>query len=462
MREPSVPAADRTALIGLDRRGTATPITWAELTDDANRRAAEIRASAEHSIVAVPADASPATVLAIAAVVTAGHTVFPYDPSLPAPTRDRLFEQARRSLGGTEAFTERVVGGRPVWQCPVPSGGGSLLATGGTSGRSRLVHRDRLPGSQPPPLFAATGWRPGQAQLLASAPHHVAPFDHLLAALAGGSTLVVPRVFDPDVVLDALARHRVGWTQLTPAHLHLLAPGLDRYRDRLDDLRGLVHTGAPCPPPTKRRFLDVLGGHRVFETYGSTEGHGVTLCRGEEWLARPGTVGRGFLTQIRILDPDGRALGPDQIGEVHMRSAQRTRYAGGVTRDGFRYVGDHGHLDRDGYLYLAGRADDLVFVGGENVYTNDIEHALQAHTALTDAAVIGLPEPVFGARLLALAVTHPDRPVNEDDLLRYCADRLPANQVPTRILLVDSLPRTSAGKLRRDDLRALADAAGER
>jgi len=164
-------------------------------------------------------------------------------------------------------------------------------------------------------------------------------------------------------------------------------------------LRAMLHTAARCDAETKRGWIGLLGPERVYELYGATEGVGVTLVRGDEWLARPGTVGRGFVTQVRILDEAGKpgparrgrqpcSCGPPQrVGRSDYVNEQAIR----TTLDGFATVGDHGRLDRDGYLYLEPRDHDIINVGGEKVDPDEVEAALRDHPAVIDAVAVAVP-----------------------------------------------------------------------
>jgi bile acid-coenzyme A ligase len=195
--------------------------------------------------------------------------------------------------------------------------------------------------------------------------------------------------------------------------------------------------------------------------YGSTEGAGLTLARGDEWLERPGTVGRGFFTEVQVRDESGtRPLPPGQTGHVYLRSGRSARVAYldardrlRTTLDGFACVGDLGRLDRDGYLYLAPRQLDRIQVGGETVYPDEVESVLCEHPGVLDAAVTGIPDERLGESLLALVV--PAGPGDAKALRRYLRDRLPGHKVPRTVRFTDRLPRSEAGKLQRGLLAEL-------
>jgi bile acid-coenzyme A ligase len=262
-----------------------------------------------------------------------------------------------------------------------------------------------------------------------------------------GNTVILANGYYPELLFDLVAEHLVDWLQLTPTHLRLAEQLLPERAADLDSLRAVLHSSAWCPPDTKRRWMDAIGPERVFEMYAATEDIGTTLCRGTEWLERPGTVGRGVLTRIRILDPQGRAVPVGTVGEVHLRRARSRRDP--RPQDGFRSVGDHGRVDAAGYLYLSGRADDLVIIGGENVYLGEVEAVLLAQPEVADAAVIAVHDDTYGAVLHAYVTPRPGRTPDIRGLQQRCRQQLPAGKTPRSIQLVDHIPRTAAGKLRR-------------
>jgi len=286
--------------------------------------------------------------------------------------------------------------------------------------------------------------------------HHTAPFTHWLSGVLDGHTIVLLPMFAADLLVESVRRHAIEWLQLTPAHLRSVIQLAEPEPADLASVQAMLHTAAACDFATKKAWLELAGPRRVFETYGSTEEIGVTLARGDEWQARPGTVGKGFLTQIRILDEAGRRLPAGEVGTVYMRSprmAGRTSYLGGLpiatSPDGFASVGDHGWLDQDGYLFLAPRRTDLINVGGENVYPAEVEAAILEHPAVLDAVVVGAPDPVLGSVVYARVVAGKAAGVARTDLIRHCAARLSPYKVPRKVSFVSAIPRSAAGKLER-------------
>jgi bile acid-coenzyme A ligase len=227
-------------------------------------------------------------------------------------------------------------------------------------------------------------------------------------------------------------------------------------------LEAIYHTSAPCPIWLKRFWITLIGAEKVYEGYGSTEGIGAARIRGDEWLDHPGSVGRGHLTHIRILDSDGRDLPPGEIGEIYTkRTFDRPtyEYIGSppipLTPDGYGSVGDLGWLDEAGYLFIADRRVDMIVTGGANVYPAEVEAALSEHPEIADLVVIGIPHEDWGRSVHAVVQPrHPDHPPTAEALDQFCRQRLTSYKVPKSYEFVSRLPRNQLGKVRRSDMIA--------
>jgi bile acid-coenzyme A ligase len=342
---------------------------------------------------------------------------------------------------------------------PVVCDPGLALATGGSTGRPKLIVTPGPWGELPWDFLSGIGLRHGMTQLISGPVHHNGPFVMGHYGLLLGHALVVLERFDASLALDQIERHRVQAAFLVPTTMRRL---LDEWRNRAGDLSSLeavVHSSAPCPPWLKQAWIELVGAEHVFEAYGSSEGVGGAHVRGDTWLERPGTVGRPY-SEVRITGPDGALLGPDEIGEIYLRryaDGRRTyEYVGApsapATPDGFVTVGDMGWLDSDGYLFLADRRHDLIITGGINVYPAEVEAALSEHPDVLDVAVIGVADDEWGARVHAIVQPRGSTPPQRADLIDHCKARLAGYKVPKTFDFVESLPRTDAGKLRRSAL----------
>lgn len=334
------------------------------------------------------------------------------------------------------------------------------LPTGGTTGLPRLYPVVPGPGkalSVVRDLMRAAGWNRDSVQLSVGPMSHAAPLMTCMAGVTGGAHVVLPRRLHPVSLRSAVERFRPTWCQLTPHQMALLEANERLWEALGTSLTGVMHTSAPCPDQVKRRWVARLGGERVFETYSSTQVTGATFCDGVEWLARPGTVGRPFgATEVLIVGPDGMPLPPGETGEVFMRSPWTLALADGgpvslrPRGDGFVSIGDTGRTDEDGYLYLTGRLDDVILVGGANVNTREVERVLVTHPGVADALVVRRPDPLLGHVLHAFVVaSDPTDPPGIASLREHCRGLISIYKIPLTANVVDAFPRSHAGKVMR-------------
>jgi bile acid-coenzyme A ligase len=324
--------------------------------------------------------------------------------------------------------------------------------SGGSTGRPKLII-DRRPAA----VYADPLLPTGGAAVIPGPMYHTAPFQmSTRSILLGNHTITFPR-FDPEATLAAVARTRARYLYAVPTMLSRMWKLPDHVRDSYDlsSLKVLLHTAAPCPEWLKRAWLGKVG-NALTELYSSSEGAVKLIIRGDEWLAHPGSVGqpRGG-DQIKILDDDGNEVPAGTIGNVYMRSSGERdfEYRGAErvdTHDGFTTVGDMGHVDADGYLYLADRRSDLILRGGANIFPAEVEAALEAHPAVRSVAVVGLPDDDLGKRVHAIV----DAPggVSENELRGFVAERLVSYKCPESYEFVDGPVRDDAGKVRRTAL----------
>ena len=341
---------------------------------------------------------------------------------------------------------------------------GKAVGSGGSTGRPKIIIDPRPWAAEPGDTFRGmggrVGMREGQNVFVPGPLYHNAPYCWSHWALFEGSTVVLMERFDAALALDLLERHRIGWTTLVPTMMLRMArvEGIER-RD-FAALDGLMHTAAPCPPWVKRRWIDLVGAEKVFEAFGATEAIGVTIIRGDEWLAHEGSVGRPAGCEVRILGEDGRELPNGEVGELHFRlasgEAPAYEYRGAppapTTPDGFVTVGDLGWVDDDGYLFPADRRTDLIISGGANIYPREVEAALTEHPDVRDVAVIGLPDDEWGKRVHAVILPVDGASPPTAELDEHCRARLVSWKVPKSFELVRDFPRDEAGKIRRGTL----------
>ncbi|HEX7353578.1 MAG TPA: AMP-binding protein [Mycobacteriales bacterium] len=403
-----------------------------------------------------------------AALWKLGAVPQPVSYRLPMPELEAIVELAdSRIVVGAE------IGGRP-WVPPGfepdPSLSDGQLpdevgfswkapTSGGSTGRPKII----LAASPAlvDPEAAGIGYMPRDGVQLVPGPlYHNGPFIYSMRGLLSGMRLEVMPRFDAETVLRLVQERRVTWMLLVPTMMQRIWRLDPKVRDAYDlsSLEKILHLGAPCPPWLKRAFIEWLGPERVTELYAGTEAQAVTFLTGTEWLAHPGSVGRPILGRIRILDEEGHDVPPGTVGEVFQMPAggpgATYSYLGAepTSVDGWESLGDLGHLDEDGYLYLADRRKDLILSGGANIYPAEVEAVLDAHPAVRSSAVVGLPDDDLGERVHAI-VDVAGATVTAEELLAYVGERLVRYKVPRSVEIVHEPVRDDAGKTRRSALR---------
>jgi fatty-acyl-CoA synthase len=340
----------------------------------------------------------------------------------------------------------------------------NVVYTSGTTGRPKGAVRD----------FAAFGALE-LLQILDRLPLHVgdrhlvvAPMYHssgqaftLLNSALGASIWLQER-FEPEETLQQLSSLRIDNVFMVPTMIGRILD-LDESVHRAHPtphLQALIAGAAPFNIGLRTRAIERFGAEVVFDFYGATELGWVTLVDGLEMSARPGTVGRAIPGQeIGVFDDEGNRLPPRKIGKVYTRSAQLMQ---GYMRDeqatreaslgDWLTVDDLGYLDEDGYLYLTGRARDMVLSGGVNIYPAEIEDVLSQHPSISDVAVVGVPDEDWGERLVAVVVATPELELDPDAVQVWARDRMASYKVPREWKIVDGLPRNPTGKVLKGEL----------
>jgi bile acid-coenzyme A ligase len=470
---------DATAFIFVTTNGAEWPVTWQQLEHRSNRMARGLaeRGIGQGDMVVIELPNSVEHVVAAFATWKVGGCVLPLRWDLPAWERERVLAVAEPAL---------VVGRRTEagpWQSVTPESlddpassvdqlpdripdPARAIASSGSTGVPKVICGSGsgvyMPTSIENSAALALGQRAGQVQLVPAPFYHTNGSLIAFTALLQGQSLIVMERFVADLALELIERHRVNTLTATTIMLQRMARSPDVDTRDLSSVESLLHGAAPLPQWLARFWIDRVGPAGFFIAYGSTENAGTCFVRGDEWLQRPGTVGRPVNTELRIRDDEGRDLPPGQVGMIHLRrpggAAPVFRYLGDVPSstgtDGFTVLGDLGWLDDDGYLFLADRRVDMIISGGANVYPAEVEAALTEHAAVADAVVIGLPDEEWGERVHAVVqpVSPGEPPPTVDELRAHCRERLAAYKVPKTIEFVDRLPRNDAGKIRRGDL----------
>jgi len=338
----------------------------------------------------------------------------------------------------------------PAWKAPT---------SGGSTGRPKLIISGD-PGLIDPSTDAALLFSRDGCLVMPGPLFHNGPIVWACFALLHGNHVVVLPRFDAEATLAALAEHRADVVYLVPTMMKRIwnLPSEVRTAYDLTALRVVWHLAEPCPPWLKEVWIDWLGPERIYELYAGTEGQMRTVITGSEWLEHRGSVGRPAGGELQICGPDGTVLPPGTEGEVWLRSSRSTpayRYVGAEARvrsGGWESLGDMGWLDDEGYLYLGDRSQDMILVGGSNVYPAEVESALSEHPAVRSCAVIGLPDNERGSRVHAI-IEADATTVSTEELMAFMAERLVTYKIPRSIEFVTKPLRDDAGKMRRSSLR---------
>ncbi len=397
----------------------------------------------------------------------------PLSPRLPQPELEELLAlRPRALLVGREdprGTTPSVPKGfAPDPQLPddelpeVVSPVLKAMASGGSTGRPKLIEGGgdgRFPGAA---AGLTLGAADGDTQLLSVPLTHNTGFTVATLGLLMRHHLVVMPRFDAEEFLRLLAHHRVSFLATVPTIMQRVLPVYRTNPDAYDlsSIRRLWHLGAPCPPAIKQAWIDLLGPDKIWELYGGTELQALTFISGSQWLTHRGSVGVVVAGEMKVLDDDGRECPTGVVGEIYMRRSPGTeptyRYIGATakSRDGWDSLGDLGHFDSDGFLYLSDRRVDMFTVGGRNVHPAEVEAALSAHPGILSCLVVGVPDDDLGQVPHALVQPADDAGVDEASVTAFLRERIQSYKVPRSVEFVDAPLRDDAGKARRSAVRA--------
>jgi bile acid-coenzyme A ligase len=338
-----------------------------------------------------------------------------------------------------------------------------IVASGGSTGRPKLIVSGSDSGLDPDLTMSPFRVRRGQVQLIPGPFAHNASFLGVFGGtLLGQHVVVLPR-FDAEQALTAISRHGVNYVCLVPTMMQRMLRVLDAQPGtfELGSLETLTHTAAPCPPWLKLRWIDLLGPERILEIYGGTESQSFTAITGTEWIAHPGSVGKPIVGEMRVAGPDGTTVGPGTVGRIMVRrsaagSDDAYRYLGAETvrdADGWETLGDLGWSDAEGYLYLADRDADMLLVGGANVYPAEVEAVVLECPGVLSCVVVGLPDDDLGQRPHAIVQVDTETPPTAAQLREFVAQRLVRYKAPRSFRFVSEPLRNDAGKVNRAAVR---------
>jgi len=372
----------------------------------------------------------------------------------------------------SDAFTQGVAANSPeMIDDPVP--GQYMLYSSGTTGQPKGIMPPPPPSEDITAPNALVGLATmgvgmpsdGSMVYLSPAPlYHAAPLGWCSTAHRLGGTVVIMEKFTPEGALDAIERYGVTDSQWVPTHFvrMLKLPEEERARHDLSSHQRAIHAAAPCPVPIKRAMIE-WWGPIIQEYYAGSEGIGMSLVKSEDWLAKPGTVGKMIYGKAHVCAPDGSELPPGETGLLFFENETLPTYhkdpgktAEAMHPQGWMTLGDIGHLDEDGFIFLTDRKSHMIISGGVNIYPQEIENLLVSHPQVLDAAVIGAPDDDLGERVVAVV-----QPVDmgqagealEQSLRAYLEPQLSKVKMPKSFDFRPDLPREANGKLYKRELR---------
>ena len=392
-----------------------------------------------------------------------------------APTMDEvaaLAPQVPQLRFGADA--EAAIGAMPAAPIADERAGVDMLYSSGTTGRPKGV---KIPLPVDPAIdqtnvlvqLAMMAYGINQdAVYLSPAPlYHAAPLRWSMTVHKIGGTVVVMERFDPEAALAAIEKYRITDSQFVPTHFVRMLKLPDEIRRKYDvsTLKCAIHAAAPCPVPVKQAMI-AWWGPVLYEYYAGTEGNGSTFITSQEWLKKPGSVGKALSGILHICDDAGDAVPAGTEGQVFFEPTEGMvpfeyhndpgKTADAKNKHGWSSLGDVGYMDADGYLFLTDRKSFMIISGGVNIYPQEIENLLITHPKVADAAVIGAPDADMGERVVAVV-----QPMDmgeatselSDELLAYLGPQLSRVKMPRQIDFREQLPRELTGKLYKRLLR---------
>ncbi|TDD33264.1 acyl-CoA synthetase [Actinomadura sp. KC06] len=351
---------------------------------------------------------------------------------------------------------------------PPSKAGRTIVLSSGTTGRPKGADRRARPGLSPlTSILSRIPYRVHERMLIDAPLFHTWGYAMLQTAISLRATIVLRPRFDPEQTLRAIAETGATALVAVPVMLQRIMDVPDEARRKHDtsSLRIAAVSGSALPATLATAFMDEFGDV-LYNLYGSTEASWVTIATPADLRARPGTAGTPPPgTTVAILDEEGAPVPPGTTGRIFAANELPfTGYTGGgdggakEMRDGLMSLGDVGHLDEDGRLYVHGRDDDMIVSGGENVFPSAIEAVVEALPQVREAAVVGVPDERFGRRAAAFIVVRDGETLDADTVRDHVRDHLARFAVPRDVHFVDALPRNATGKVVRRRLQPRPDA----
>jgi long-chain acyl-CoA synthetase len=381
-------------------------------------------------------------------------------------------------LAGFDPYSEMLAGESEA-NIDNPVMGGQMLYTSGTTGRPKGVYRQRVaevvPGNASQAAaqatlqtMAAAAFNPDTDRALCTGPaYHAAPLAfNIVAPLAAGVGTVLMDKWDPEETLRLIDSHHITHTHMVATMFHrlLALPKATRQKYESAQLRFVLHGAAPCPVHVKQSMMDWLGPV-IYEYYAATEGGGGFFINPQDWLSKPGSVGKAPEdADNKICDDNGQPVATGTVGTIYfLAPAVRFEYYKDSAKTAGSYLGDYftlgdmGYFDEDGYLFLTGRSAETIISGGVNIYPQETDDVLLKHPAVADVCTVGIPSEEWGEEvrsIVMLKAEHKGDAAMVAELIAFVRQNLPAFKAPRAIDFTDDLPRLPSGKIQRRLVRA--------
>lgn len=299
---------------------------------------------------------------------------------------------------------------------------------------------------------------------------HRTGFARLANSMTLGGTLIVMKKFDPRQTVDTIAREKITVLGMVPTVCRMMLPEIKADPGKCASLRRIVVTGEAFPVELKRQFLALLPNVRLVSFFAMTEVGGVTSLSHEEQFDHAASIGRPTPgVEVRIVDDAGNTVKAGEPGELLVRVGEPGRYSvmrgyynrpdetAKAIEDGWIRTGDVAKADEDGYLYIVDRKKDMVLSGGFNIYTKEVEQALMANPDVADAAVVGVPDEIYGEAVAAFIERAQGRKPTPESVVNQVRGLVAGYKKPKYVFVVDELPRNSLGKVLKGELRETAE-----
>ncbi len=352
-----------------------------------------------------------------------------------------------------------------------------LMYTAGTTGRPKGVPLNHKSFS----VYVLENVDPAspdveEKNLLTVPLYHVAGVQAMLAAVYGGRTLVMMRQFEVGEWMKTVEAEKTSRAMLVPTMLKRVIDHPEFDKHDLSSLRVITYGAAPMPFEVIKKAIEVMPTVRFINAFGQTETASTITMLGPEDHVISGTpaekekklkrlassIGRPMPDiEVRIIDEEGKELPQGEVGEIVARGPRvmagywkdDEKTAKAFTKDGWLHTKDTGYMDDEGYIYLAGRADDMIIRGGENISPEEVENALYSYPKIEEAAVIGVPDPEWGQEVMAVVVLKKGEKASADEIKECCRQKLSSFKKPSYVVFVDELPRNPMGKVLKRLLR---------